>query len=447
MTQHDIPQPWTPSAPPADPGQLDPEESYRPEQIRELQFERLRWTLHHAYHNVPAYQRLYDDHGVHPRDFTALEDITLFPCIDKEFLRAAYPLKALAVPMDKVRRIHASSGTTGQPTVVAYTENDLQMWATLAARSLRNSGVRPGHLVHNAYGYGLFTGGLGAHYGAERLGCPIVPMSGGQTEKQVQMITDLQPDVILCTPTYLLALADGFTKAGIEPRDTSLQVGVLGAEPWTDGMRMEIEALFDMKACDIYGLSELLGPGMASESVETQDGCHIWEDHFYPEVLDPFTGEVLEDGQHGELVFSALTREALPIIRFRTHDLTTLRPGTARAGHRRMDRIVGRSDDMIILRGVNLFPSQIEEIALEIETLSPHFLLEITRPGRLDELTVKIERRETATAAEAEAGGQELRSRIKNRIGCSCNIEIAAPHSLARSSGKLRRIYDLRNQH
>ena len=446
MTQHDIPQPWTPSAPPADPGQLDPEETYRPEQIRELQFERLRWTLHHAYHNVPAYQRLYDDHGVHPRDFTALEDITLFPCIDKEFLRAAYPLKALAVPMDKVRRIHASSGTTGQPTVVAYTENDLQMWATLAARSLRNSGVRPGHLVHNAYGYGLFTGGLGAHYGAERLGCPIVPMSGGQTEKQVQMITDLQPDVILCTPTYLLALADGFTKAGIEPRDTSLQVGVLGAEPWTDGMRMEIEALFDMKACDIYGLSELLGPGMASESVETQDGCHIWEDHFYPEVLDPFTGEVLEDGQHGELVFSALTREALPIIRFRTHDLTTLRPGTARAGPRRMARIVGRSDDMIILRGVNLFPSQIEEIALEIETLSPHFLLEITRPGRLDELTVKIERRETATAAEAEAGGQELRSRIKNRIGCSCNIEIAAPHSLARSSGKLRRIYDLRNQ-
>lgn len=444
MTTHAFPQPWTPTDPPTDRSQLDPEEHFSLDRIRDLQFERLRWTLHHAYRNVPAYQQLYDDHGVHPNDFTSLEDITHFPCIDKEFLRNAYPLKALAVPMDQVRRIHASSGTTGQPTVVAYTENDLKMWATLAARSLRNSGVRPGHIVHNAYGYGLFTGGLGAHYGAERLGCAVVPMSGGQTEKQVQMITDLQPDVILCTPTYLLALADGFTKAGIDPRQTSLKVGVLGAEPWTDGMRAEIESIYGMKACDIYGLSELLGPGMASESVETQDGCHIWEDHFYPEILDPFTGEVLPEGESGELVFSALTREALPIIRFRTHDLTTLRPGTARAGHRRMDRIVGRSDDMIILRGVNLFPSQIEEIALEIDTLSPHFQLEITRPNRLDELTVKIERRATASMAEAQAGGQELRTRIKNRIGCTCQIKIAEPETLARSSGKLRRIYDLR---
>jgi len=445
MTLHEVPQPWTPSAPPQDRSQPDPEELYSHDQIRALQFERLRWTLHHAYTNVPAYRQLYDEHGVHPNDFKSLEDIRYFPTIDKEFLRAAYPLKALAVPMSQVRRIHASSGTTGQPTVVAYTENDLQMWATLAARSLRNSGVRPGHIVHNAYGYGLFTGGLGAHYGAERLGCPIIPMSGGQTEKQVQMITDLQPDVILCTPTYLLALADAFTKAGIDSRETSLKFGVLGAEPWTEGMRAEIEELFGMKACDIYGLSELLGPGMASESVETQDGCHIWEDHFYPEILDPFTGEMLSDGQSGELVFSALTREALPIIRFRTHDLTTLHPGTARAGHRRMDRIVGRSDDMIILRGVNLFPSQIEEIALELEPLSPHFLLEITRPNRLDELTVKIERRETASVAEAHTAGQELRSRIKTRIGCTCNIEIAEPDTLARSSGKLRRIYDLRN--
>lgn len=445
MTTHNVPQPWTPSAPPSDRGQLDPEERYSREQIQDLQYERLRWTLHHAYYNVPAYQQLYDDHGVHPEDFGALEDIKLFPSIDKEFLRAAYPLKALAVPMDKVRRIHASSGTTGQPTVVAYTENDLQMWATLAARSLRNSGVRPGDIVHNAYGYGLFTGGLGAHYGAERLGCPIIPMSGGQTEKQVQMITDLQPHVMLCTPTYLLALADGFTKVGIDPRETSLKVGVLGAEPWTDGMRTEIESLFDMKVCDIYGLSELLGPGMASEAVETQDGCHVWEDHFYPEILDPFTGDLLPDSEAGELVISALTREALPIIRFRTHDLTTLRPGTARAGHRRMDRVVGRTDDMIILRGVNLFPSQIEEIALEIDVLSPHFLLEITRPHRLDELTIKIERRETATMTEAEAGGEELRSRIKDRIGCTSIIEIAEPNTLARSSGKLRRIYDLRN--
>jgi len=445
MTLHEVPQPWTPSTPPEDRSQPDPEELYSLDQIRQLQFERLRWTLHHAYSNVDAYRQLYDGHGVHPNDFKSLEDIRHFPTIDKEFLRAAYPLKALAVPMRQVRRIHASSGTTGQPTVVAYTENDLQMWATLAARSLRNSGVRPGHIVHNAYGYGLFTGGLGAHYGAERLGCPIIPMSGGQTEKQVQMITDLQPDVILCTPTYLLALADAFTKAGIDTRKTSLKFGVLGAEPWTEGMRAEIEELFDMKACDIYGLSELLGPGMASESVETQDGCHIWEDHFYPEILDPFSGEMLQDGQSGELVFSALTREALPIIRFRTHDLTTLHPGTARAGHRRMDRIVGRSDDMIILRGVNLFPSQIEEIALELEPLSPHFLLEITRPNRLDELTVKIERRETASVAEAHTAGQELRTRIKNRIGCTCNIEIAEPDTLARSSGKLRRIYDLRN--
>lgn len=444
-THHDLPQPWTPPAPPADPSVLDPEESYSRQQIQDLQFERLRWTLHHAYDNVPAYRQLYDEHGVHPNDFTSLDDVTRFPCIDKEFLRAAYPLKALAVPMERVRRIHASSGTTGQPTVVAYTENDLHMWASLVARSLRTSGVRPGHIVHNAYGYGLFTGGLGAHYGAEWLGCPIIPMSGGQTEKQVQMITDLQPDVILCTPTYLLALADGFTKAGIEPRETSLKFGVLGAEPWTEGMRQEIEELFDMKACDIYGLSELLGPGMAGESVETQDGSHIWEDHFYPEIIDPITAEVLPDGEPGELVFSTLTREALPIIRFRTHDLTTLRPGTARAGHRRMDRIVGRSDDMIILRGVNLFPSQIEELALEIEALSPHFLLEITRPHRMDELTIKIERRETASLADAQAAGQLLVKQIKNRIGCSCKIEVTEPNTLARSSGKLRRIYDLRS--
>ena len=444
MTFHNLSHPWAVPTPPKDPSMWDPEEHYSRQQIQDLQYERLRWTLHHAYNNVPAYRQLYDDHGVHPNDFTSLNDITLFPYIDKEFLRANYPLKALAVPMQDIRRIHASSGTTGQPTVVAYTANDLKMWASLVARSFRASGVQPGHVIHNAYGYGLFTGGLGAHNGAEWLGCPIIPMSGGQTEKQIRMITDLKPDVILCTPTYLLALADAFVKAGIDPKDTSLKYGVLGAEPWTEGMREEIEALFDMKACDIYGLSELLGPGMGGEAVETQDGCHLWEDHFYPEIIDPISTEVLPDGESGELVFSTLTREALPIIRFRTHDLTTLRPGTARAGHRRMDRIVGRSDDMIILRGVNLFPSQIEELALEIDALSPHFLLEITRPNRMDELTIKIERRATASLAEAEAAGQTLKARIKDRIGCSCHIDVVEPDTLARSSGKLRRIYDLR---
>ena len=451
MTSHsvapspaDVPQPWTPPAPPADRSQLDSEELYSRDEIEALQYERLRWTLHHAYNNVPAYKELYDSHGVHPRDFKQLSDLELFPTIDKEFLRAAYPFKALAVPMDQVRRIHASSGTTGQPTTVAYTENDIEMWASLVARCMRASGVKPGYKVHNAYGYGLFTGGLGAHYGAERLGCAVIPMSGGQTEKQVQMITDFEPEVIMCTPTYLLALADGFAKAGIDPKDTSLKVAVLGAEPWTDGMRREIEKLFDLKACDIYGLSELMGPGVAGESVETQDGCHIWEDHFRPEIIDPISEKVLKDGEHGELVFTTLTREALPIIRFRTHDLTSLEQGTARPGHRRMKRVTGRSDDMIILRGVNIFPTQIEEIALEIETLAPHFTLEIARPNRMDELTIKIERRETSTLEEAEVGGKELQARIKTRVGCSCKLEIVEPHTLTRSSGKLRRIYDLR---
>lgn len=443
---HDIPQPWTPPAPPADRNQLDPEELYSRQEIEKVQFERLRWTLHHAYNNVPAYKALYDQHGVHPNDFHKLEDLQLFPYIDKEFLRENYPFNTLAVPMDQIRRIHASSGTTGQPTVVAYTENDIDMWASLVARSMRASGVKAGYKVHNAYGYGLFTGGLGAHYGAERLGCAVIPMSGGQTDKQVQIITDFQPEVIMCTPTYLLALADGFTRAGINPRDTSLKVAVLGAEPWTEGMRKEIEDLYDLKACDIYGLSELMGPGVAGESVETQDGCHIWEDHFRPEIIDPITGDVLGEGESGELVFTTLTREALPIIRFRTHDLTSLSQGTARPGHRRMNRITGRSDDMIILRGVNIFPTQIEEIALEIDTLSPHFTLEITRPHRMDELTIKIERRENVTTTAAEAGGRELLSQIKTRIGCSCKIEIAEPNTLARSSGKLRRIYDLRDQ-
>src|SRR5699024_5138624 len=385
----EIPQPWTPPDAPADRSQLDPEELYSRDDIEQLQFDLLPCTLHHARTIVPAYKELYHSHGVHPSDLKTLNDLELVPTIDKQFLRAAYPFKALAFPMDQIRRIHASSGTTGQPTTVAYTENDIEMWASLVARCMRASGVQPGYKVHNAYGYGLFTGGLGAHYGAERLGCPVIPMSGGQTDKQVQMLTDFQPEVIMCTPTYLLALADGFTKVGIDPRDTSLKFAILGAEPWTEGMRQEIEKLYDIKACDIYGLSELMGPGVAGEAVETQDGCHIWEDHFRPEIIDPFNGKVLGDREQGELVFTTLTREALPIIRFRTHDLTSLEPGTARPGHRRMNRITGRSDDMIILRGVNIFPTQIEEIALEIDTLSPHFALEITRPNRMDELTIK----------------------------------------------------------
>lgn len=414
--------------------------------IEALQEERIRWILDHAYTNVPAYRQLYQQHGVHPEDFTTLDDLQHFPVIDKEFLRSTYPFEAFAVPMEQVRRIHASSGTTGQPTTVGYTEDDIDVWAELVARCMRTSGVRPGHKVHVAYGYGLFTGGLGAHYGAERLGCTVIPMSGGQTEKQVQLITDFQPDVIMCTPTYLLALADGFHRAGINPRDTSLKIGVLGAEPWTTGMRDEIEELFDITACDIYGLSELMGPGVAGESFETQDGSHIWEDHFRPEIIDPFTGTVLDDGQHGELVFTTLTRQALPLIRYRTHDLTALSPGTAHPGHRRMQRITGRSDDMIIVRGVNLFPTQIEELVLEVETLSPHFILELDRPHRLDELTIKIERRTTASAEDASRDAQDLARLIKARLGCSCTIEVAEPQTLARSSGKLRRVYDHRRQ-
>ncbi|MGY5318401.1 phenylacetate--CoA ligase PaaK [Neomicrococcus lactis] len=441
-----VANPYSPALFSEDPSQPDPEELMSREQIEELQFERLRWTLHHAYENVPAYRELYDSHGVHPNDFKALEDLKLFPYTDKEFLRKNYPFKAFAVPMKDIRRIHASSGTTGQPTVVAYTENDLKTWATLVARCFRASGIRPGDKVHNAYGYGLFTGGLGAHYGAERLGCAVIPMSGGQTEKQVQMIQDFEPQAILSTPTYLLTIADGFRKQGLDPRKTSLKYAVLGAEPWTDEMRREIEQTFNITACDIYGLSEVMGPGVAGESAETKDGSHIWEDHFRPEIIDPFTDEVLPTGHPGELVFTSLTKEALPIIRYRTHDLTRLLPGTSRPGHRRMGRITGRSDDMIILRGVNLFPSQIEELALQVPSLSPHFTLEITRPARMDQMTINIERREEYSFEDAEEGGKVLLKEIKTKIGSSATIKICEPGSLERSSGKLRRIYDMRDK-
>lgn len=428
-----------------DRSQPDPEEMMSRDQIESMQFERLRWTLHYAYENVPAYKELYDDAGVNPGDFKELDDLKIFPYTDKEFLRKAYPFKANAVPMNEIRRIHASSGTTGQPTVVTYTENDLQTWATLVARCFRFSGIKPGDKVHNAYGYGLFTGGLGAHYGAERLGCAVIPMSGGQTEKQVQMIKDFEPQAILSTPTYLLTIADGFRKLGVDPKETSLRTAVLGAEPWTAEMRHEIEQTFGtLKACDIYGLSEVMGPGVAGESGEAQDGSHIWEDHFRPEIIDPFDDSIMPLGHPGELVFTALTKEALPIIRYRTHDLTRLLPGTERPGHRRMGKITGRSDDMIILRGVNLFPTQVEELALRHEALSPHFALEITRPNRMDEMTVRIERRDDVTMEQAEEAAKKLQHDIKTKIGSSCRIEVLDPEVLPRSMGKIRRIYDHR---
>lgn len=439
--------PYSPSPVAADRSQPDAEEMMSRDQIESLQLERLKWTLHHAYNNVPAYKELYDEHGIEPGDFKELEDLKNFPYTDKEFLRKAYPFKAFAVPDSEIRRIHASSGTTGQPTVVAYTENDISTWANLVARCLRFSGVKPGDRVHNAYGYGLFTGGLGAHYGIERLGAAAIPMSGGQTEKQVQMIMDFKPSAICSTPTYLLTIADGFRKLGIDPKETTLRTAILGAEPWTEEMRHEIEVTFGgMKACDIYGLSEVMGPGVAGESGETQDGSHVWEDHFRPEIIDPFDDSIMGMGQPGELVFTALTKEALPIIRYRTHDLTRLLPGTERPGHRRMGKITGRSDDMIILRGVNLFPSQIEELALQIPELSPHFTLELTRPNRMDEMTIRIERREDASVEAGEAAAKILLHQIKTKIGSTCGIEVVDPDTLPRSMGKLRRIYDHRKE-
>jgi phenylacetate-CoA ligase len=430
----------------ADAATWDPEESFDRGRIEELQLERLQWTVGYAYENVDLYRRKFDDAGVHPTDLRDLSDLAKFPYTTKEDLRQTYPFGMFAVPQERVARVHASSGTTGRPTVVGYTSGDLDRWASLVARCLRASGVKKGDKVHNAYGYGLFTGGLGAHFGAEKLGCTVIPISGGQTERQVQLIQDFEPDAILSTPTYLLTILDAMVAAGIDPRSTSLKTAVLGAEPWTSEMRHELEERMGFDACDIYGLSEVMGPGVAGECVETKDGSHIWEDHFRPEIIDPFTDAVLDDGQFGELVFTSLTKEALPIIRYRTHDLTRLVPGTARPGMRRMDRITGRSDDMIILRGVNLFPTQIEEIALRIPALSPHFQLELTRPEgqRMDQLTVRIEPREGVSADDALAAASQLSEQIKIHIGSSCAVSIVESGSLARSSGKLKRIYDLR---
>jgi len=438
-----------PQPAPLDPGELDPAELMGRDELEALQLSRLKRSVAYAYDRVPLYRRKFDEAGVHPRDLVELADLAKFPYTTKEDLRLEYPFGMFAVPQSEVVRIHASSGTTGRPTVVGYTRHDIAVWASLVARCMRASGVRPGMKVHNAYGYGLFTGGLGAHYGAEALGTTVIPMSGGQTEKQIQLILDFEPDAIMCTPTYLLTIMDAMTRRGIDPRATSLKFAVCGAEPWTEEMRRELQEGLDLKACDIYGLSEVMGPGVSGESVDTQDGNHIWEDHFRPEIIDPFNpaigaDAVLPDGQEGELVFTSLTKEALPVIRYRTKDLSRLLPGTARPGMRRMSRITGRSDDLIILHGVNLFPSQIEELALRIPALSPHFQLELTRPGRLDEMTVHIEPRPNATAQERADAAVALKSHIKAHIGANCTIDVVVPGSLERSNGKLKRIYDNR---
>lgn len=427
-----------------DPQTLDAEERMSVDELRALQLERLQASVRRAYENVPHYRKSFDEAGVHPDDITSLDDIRKLPFTRKSDLRDNYPFGMFAVPREQVARIHASSGTTGKPTVVGYTNDDINCWSSLIGRSLRAAGGRPGQMLHNAYGYGLFTGGLGVHTGAERSGYTVVPISGGQTPRQVQLIQDFKPEIITATPTYLLTIIDEFARKGIDPAETSLRTAVCGAEPWTDGMRREIERTFNLDAVDIYGLSEVMGPGVAMECVETKDGPTIWEDHFYPEIVDPFTGEVLPDGQEGELVFTSLTKQATPIIRYRTHDLASLLPGTARPAFRRMSRITGRSDDLIIIRGVNLYPAQVEEVVFEFEQLSPHFQLVLTRPGRMDELTIEVEARPDLPTSTWQALEREVAARIKDSLGVSATVIIVHPDTLQRSVGKLKRIIDRR---
>jgi phenylacetate-CoA ligase len=426
------------------PETLDPAERMGVDELRALQLERLQWTLRHAYDNVPHYRRSFDAHGVRPEDCRELADIAKFPTTSKADLRENYPFGMFAVPQDQVRRVHASSGTTGKPTVVGYTAKDIDDWAGLVARSIRAAGGRPGMRVHNAYGYGLFTGGLGAHHGIEKLGATAIPVSGGMTPRQVQLILDFEPDVIMVTPSYLLTIIDEFERQGVDPRSSTLKVGIFGAEPWTEQMRLEIEERMDIHAVDIYGLSEVMGPGVSQECVETKDGLHIWEDHFLPEVVDPIEGTPLPDGEEGELLFTSLTKEALPIIRYRTRDLTRLLPGTARPGMRRMQKITGRSDDMIILRGVNLFPTQVEEIVLRTPGLAPHFQLELSKEGRLDALTVRVESRADTPAERRAAAAAEIVRAVKDTIGVSVACDVVDPDTLERSVGKLQRLKDLR---
>jgi len=423
---------------------FEPIETASRDEIASVQIERLKWSVKHAYYNVPHYKKKFDEKGVKPEDIKDLADIAKLPFTTKEDLRQNYPFGMFAVPMEDVVRIHASSGTTGKPTVVGYTRNDIECWARAAARSIYAAGGRPSDIIHVGYGYGLFTGGLGAHYGAEYLGATVIPMSGGQTEKQVQLIQDFKPDIIMCTPSYMLHIADEFRKQGVDPRECSLRVGIFGAEPWTDSMRTEIEETFNIDAVDIYGLSEVMGPGVANECIETKDGPHIWEDFFYPEIINPETGEVLPDGELGELVFTSLTKEAMPVIRYRTRDLTRLLPGTARS-MRRMDKIVGRSDDMLIIRGVNVFPTQIEELILKDERLAPHYVLELNRDGHMDSLAVYTEAKPEADEPHARAdAAQKLKHDIKSLIGISTKVEVRPAGSIDRSEGKAKRVIDNR---
>jgi phenylacetate-CoA ligase len=427
------------------PGDLEPIERASIDELRSVQLERLRFSLSHAYRNVAHYKTSFDAAGVHPRDLRTLEDLRRFPLLTKHDLRAGYPFGFFAVPREQIVRIHASSGTTGKPTVVGYTAKDIDTWANLMARSIRAAGGRAGDIVHVAYGYGLFTGGLGAHYGAERLGCTVVPMSGGQTEKQVQLIRDFQPDIIMVTPSYMLAIAEEFERQGFDPRASSLKVGIFGAEPWTEGMRAQIEQRMGLDAVDIYGLSEVIGPGVANECIESKDGAVIWEDHFYPEIIDPDSGEVLPDGEEGELVFTSLTKEAFPVIRYRTRDRTRLLPPTSRS-MRRMARIGGRTDDMLIVRGVNVFPTQIEELILKHELLAPHYYVEISRAGPLDALAVHTELRAgiDPTTDNYALCSHQLAQQIKAYIGVSAQVVVQAPGTLERSVGKAKRVIDRR---
>jgi len=428
------------------PGDLDPIEIASRDEITALQLERMQWSLNHAYNNSTFYRTQFDNAGIHPGELESLVDLAKFPFTLKQDLRDNYPFDMFAVEQKQLSRVHASSGTTGKPTVVGYTANDIDTWATVVARSIRASGGRAGDILHNAYGYGLFTGGLGAHGGAEKLGCTVVPVSGGMTVRQVTLINDFKPRIITVTPSYILSILDEFRAQGLDPRESSLAVGIFGAEPWTNAMRREIETAFDMHAVDIYGLSEVIGPGVANECVETKDGLHIWEDHFYPEIIDPATGAILPEGEMGELVITSLSKEAMPIIRYRTRDLTRLLPGTARS-MRRMEKITGRSDDMMIIRGVNVFPTQIEEQIFRCDDLAPHFQVELTQVERMDVMTVNVEAKVTSTDDTIRtAAAKQLTDHIKNIIGVSVKVDVKKPGEVERSAGKARRVIDLRKK-
>ncbi|HEV2256126.1 MAG TPA: phenylacetate--CoA ligase PaaK [Streptosporangiaceae bacterium] len=427
-------------------GDLDPAERMGVDELRALQLDRLRWTLRYAYANVPFYRKKFDAAGVSPRDCRSLADLASFPVTTKDDLRENYPAGMFAVPVTELRRIHASSGTTGQPTVVGYTQSDLDTWSDLMARSIRAAGGRPGDMVHVAYGYGLFTGGLGAHYGAERLGCTVIPASGGMTGRQVRLIADLRPRVIMVTPTYMLTILDEFDRGGLNAQASSLEIGIFGAEPWTEQMRAELEERAGLHAVDIYGLSEVMGPGVAVECVETKDGLTIWEDHFYPELIDPVSGAPAAAGERGEIVFTSLTKQGMPLIRYRTKDLTRLLPGTARPAHRRMERVTGRSDDMIVLRGVNVFPTQIEEVLLRVPGLAPHFQLVLETRDRMDELTVHVEARAGLGEEQRAGAARALAAQVHDHVGVRVQVAVGDPDTIERSAGKMRRVLDQRDR-